>query len=59
MPKRKQRTNKRVSGLPVDAKMVAEATLTDGTKSTIYLGKDGAVYAQRLERVTYLLLGGK
>jgi len=58
MKKRKQQS-KRVSGVPADAKLVAEATLSDGNKTTLYAGKDGAIYAVRLERVTYRILGGK
>jgi len=57
MKKRKQ--NKRVTGLPVDAKLVAEAMTSDGTKTTLFAGKDGAIYAQRFEKVTYRILGGK
>jgi len=57
--RRQQRANKRVTGVPMDAKLVAEATSSDGTKQTLYLGKDGAVYAQRMERATYLILGAK
>lgn len=57
MKKRKQ-NQKRVSGVPVDAKLVAESTLTDGTKAQFYAGKDGAVYMCRMEKVTYRLLGG-
>jgi hypothetical protein len=56
--KRKRKQSKRVSGVPTDAKLVAEATLSDGTKTTLYAGKDGAIYAVRLERVTYRILGG-
>lgn len=57
MKRRKQ--NKRLTGVPTDAKLVAEATTTDGTKVTLFAGKDGAIYAQRLEKVTYRILGGK
>ncbi len=57
MKKRKQ--NKRVTGVPADAKLIAEAMTSDGTKTTLFAGKDGAIYAQRLEKVTYRILGGK
>jgi len=53
------RQNKRVTGLPLDAKLIAEATMADGMKTVLYAGKDGAIYAQRLEKVTYQILGGK
>lgn len=54
MKKRKLVKQQRVSGVPVDAKLVAEAP----DKTQIYIGKDGAVYGVRFERVTYRLLGG-
>lgn len=57
--KRRMAQNKRVTGLPVDARVIAEATLADGTKQTIWQAKDGAIYTQRFEKVTYRLLGGK
>lgn len=54
MKKRKMVEHKRVSGVPIDAKLVAEAP----DKTQIYIGKDGAVYGVRYEKVTYRLLGG-
>lgn len=57
MKKRKQQ-NKRVSGVPTDAKLVAEVQLDDGTKGQLYAARDGAVYLARMERTVYRLLGG-
>jgi len=53
MKKRKQK-HLRVSGVPSDAKLSAQAGDVE-----IWVAKDGAVYGVRLERVTYRLLGGK
>ncbi len=53
MKKRKAK-QMRVSGVPADAKLSAQAGDVE-----LWIAKDGAVYAVRLERVTYRLLGGK
>lgn len=56
MKKRKQQ--KRVSGVPVDAKLSAEVPLSDGSKGQVYVGRNGDVYMTRMEKVTYRLLPG-
>jgi hypothetical protein len=56
----KRQLQKKRLVLPLDAKMIAIAeSTTDGTKVTLFAAKDGAIYAQRLEKVTYRILGGK
>lgn len=55
MKKRKQ-DRKRISGVPLDAKLVAKDP--GSSSGELWIGKDGAVYLVRLERVTYRLIGG-
>ena len=51
---KKRKKQQRISGVPADAKLSAQHGEVE-----IWSGKDGAVYAVRMERVTYRLLGGK
>jgi len=57
--KKRREKSKRVSGVPADAKLSAAAKSVEGGDVEIWIGKDGAVYAVRMERVTYRLLGGR